>query len=61
MEALKFLLFYNRAVNPDDERAAALQREIQARDPDGRFASAAFRKRFFRARAPTPRQEAEGR
>ena len=59
VEALKFLLFYHTTLNPDEERAATLQREIQTRDPDGRFASPAFRERFFRSRSPSPRQEVD--
>jgi hypothetical protein len=59
VEALKFLLFYHTTLNPDEERAAALQREIQDRDPDRRFASTAFRKRFFRGQGSTPRQEVD--
>lgn len=59
VEALKFLLFYHTTVNPDEERAAILQREIQDRDPDRRFASPAFRERFFRVRRPSVRQEVE--
>ncbi len=59
VEALKFLLFYHTTVNPDEERAAAVQREIQDRDPDRRFASSAFRKRFFRSRPPSIRPEVE--
>jgi tetratricopeptide (TPR) repeat protein len=57
VEALKFLLFYNRTLNPDGERAAALEREIQTRDPDARFASPGFRKRFFRSESSALRQE----
>jgi hypothetical protein len=58
VEALKFLLFYSTRLNPDEERAEALQREIEARDPEGRFAGPAFRERFFRGRSSSPRQEA---
>jgi len=57
VEALKFLLFYNRTLNPNEERAATLQREIQARDPDAHFASPRFRKRFFRGESSALRQE----
>jgi tetratricopeptide (TPR) repeat protein len=58
VEALKFLLFYSTRLNPDEERAATLQREIEARDPEGRHAGPAFRERFFRGRSSSPRQEA---
>jgi len=56
VEALKFLLFYSTKLNPDEERAANLQREIEARDPEGRFTSAAFRERFFRTQSSSARR-----
>jgi len=59
VEALKYLLFYHTVLNPDEERAAILQQEIQDRDPDRRFASPAFRQRFFAGRGLSTRREVE--
>ena len=61
-EALKFLLYYSLDVNPDDSRAALLERELERLDPHGRYAGRPFREYFFRTRLePEPSRNRQAR